>query len=429
MADPKAGIPEHLIGEFYNMPDAPPFGVKEEKDLIDQIKEARDAVLSLLPHQVGDKITVEDEVKGEKKKFTAVLGGVIIGQGSEVNIYTYIYRYEVEAEKNGKKVKETREHKITKKLAKTRKTKQYAKVLAKYENERHKFALRYSFAVNKISSNLCNQCHCGMGYDDLCQVGFAGIMNAIDKWPPFLGVKDKGARLLTSVRKTVHNATCRFLDDHNRRIKVPSYKIDQITVRLKSEDIYKGKKGKNNKRKKPGKFELGIQAMAKELELEPADIDGKSLKEIAIETSRYRVVAKAACLDIASFISIIMGTATSIDMPLNEDCEDSVADMIPYEEYDSEHAAFQRDSLEEALDQLTIDNRRQGMKNPERSAQVIRDHFFGGMSIREISEKYKKEDGSSISPMRASDLIEKSINRIRNCEAAINILTHKVVGR
>ena len=86
--------------------------------------------------------------------------------------------------------------------------------------------------------------------------------------------------------------------------------------------------------------------------------------------------------------------------------------MIPHEDYDSNHQVFLRNSLEEALDQIT-----------PRNASIIRDSYFGGLSIREIANKY------GFSTMRASELIKKSVGQIKSNSIAMNMLTHKVIGR
>lgn len=390
----------------YVMPDAPPFGQKEEKQYVDQMKSVRDKLQK----------TVWGECPNCKAKKMDSL-------------------FEFVSKKQCNKCGEFVEFSFANK---------HIKDINNYKNERHQFVLRYSFIVQKIASMHCKQCQHGMGYDDLCQAGFAAILNAVDKWPPFLGKADKGARILTSIQVAVHNAICRFLDDYNRKIKVPSYKIEQIAVRLKADTILYGKLQKASKggcqekkclkcqnmytkecrRKKPGQFELSVRDfVAKIFEIKNDEehkdelakailsIDGKSLRDIALETGRYRDLAEAVNLDVSSIISIIEPVG-SIDVPLNNEDEGTIGDMIESEKYDSEHQVFLRESLEEALDQIV-----------PRNANILRDHFFGNMSIREIVEKYK------FSAMRASDLITKSINQIQRSKPAMDILIHKIVGR
>lgn len=396
----------HLVGDHYIMPDAPPFGEKDEKQYIAQMKLVRNKLEKIVWGECPNcKAKAMDSLFAFASKRQC-------GKCGELVEFAFANKYN--------------------------------KDVNDYRNERHKFVLRYAFVAQKIASMHCKQCQHGMGYDDLCQAGFAAILNAVDKWPPFLGKPDKGARILTSIQVAVHNAVCRFLDDHNRRIKVPSYKIEQIAVRLKADAILYGKLQKTTKdgcqekkcckcqnmyakgcrRKKPGQFELGVQDfIAKVFDIKNDEehrselieailsVDGKSLRDIALETGRYRDLAEAVNLDVSSIISIIEPVG-SIDVPLNDDNEGTVGDMIQSREYDSNHQVFLRESIEEALDQIV-----------PRNASILRDHFFGDMSIREIAEKY------GFSAMRASDLINKSINQIQRNEAAMNILLHKIVGR
>ena len=51
--DLTAGIEKHLVGEHYEMPDAPPFGKDEELKFVNQIKEARDKIIAFLPFSDG----------------------------------------------------------------------------------------------------------------------------------------------------------------------------------------------------------------------------------------------------------------------------------------------------------------------------------------------------------------------------------------
>ena len=150
------------------------------------------------------------------------------------------------------------------------------------------------------------------------------------------------------------------------------------------------------------------------------NLDNKSLRDFAVETGRYKEVAKVVNLEVETVLSIINPTV-SIDVPLNDGTE-TVADMVEDEEYDFEHSAYMRIVLEEALDCLTADNRKRGIKNPERSANILRDSYFNDLSVREIAQK------NGFSPTRATELVKKSRNRLQGCSAAMSILRHKLIG-
>jgi len=423
-------VPKHLIGEGYEMMDAPPFGPEEEKGYVEDLRQAREGVIAFLPREIGDTIK-DGDIEG-------TITGVIINRPKS-DQYTYVYSYTVEEKK---KVK-TKTGQVSEALQPERMDREYAKAMAHYQNERHQFILRYSFAVRKIAGEHYKQCHCGMGFDDLSNTGFMAIANVADKWPPFLGAKDAGKRILATINAAIRNAVRRFLDDNNRKIKVPSYKLEQVTVRLKADNILYGKRkpakknmcdkktckkckdlhGKACRRSKPGKFELSIQDLLiniydiegtkeeqwPQLVKAAMDIDNKSLRDFANQTGRYREVAEAASLDIGSVISMFENTA-SIDTP-TEDGEGTIADIITQEEHDSSHSVRSRRFLEEAIDQI-----------PKRNGDILRDRFFNEMSTGEIAEKY------GFSVVRASELIKKSVNQIRGNAVAMNILVHRIVG-
>lgn len=443
--DLTAGIPKHLIGEHYVMPDAPPFGADKENEYIARLKKAREAVISFLPFSIGQKIHFENKdneiVVAQEGGIESTITGIIVGPNkNHVNHFSYVLSYKEKTEKKTEILVMALPQEI-------QMDRGYAKAMATYENERHSFVTKYAFVAQKTASEYYKQCHRGMGFDDLCQAGFAAILNVADRWPPFLGSKDTGTRILTSIKTSVRNAMMRCLDDFNRTVKTPSYKIEQVTVCLKADNILLGKRKKKEehncqenqckgcscanlyskgcRRSKPGQFEIAIQNLLKSvydikgtkeeqrklLEDAAMEIDGKSLRDFAIETGRYHEVAEVVNLDIGSVISMTESTI-SIDMPVDSSGEDTIADMISQEEYDGDYRIFQRKSLEEALEYIA-----------PRNAEIIRDHYFGQMSIREIAKKY------GFSTVRANDLLKRSINQIKSSNEAMNILIHKVVGR
>jgi len=268
-----------------------------------------------------------------------------------------------------------------------------------------------------------------MGFDDLFNVGFAAILHSIDKWPPFLGATDKGYRFLTTAKTAVHNAICRFLDDNNRPVKIPAFKIEQISVKLKAANLLYGKKKQVSKcrcancpcdklhtdgcgRKKPGVHEQDILTFLRKAELTVEDVDGKkSLGDLAVDTNDYKSIAEIVNLDVSSFISIIQPTS-SIDVPMGDESDDTIADTVIAESYDSDKQAFTREIIEKALTYI-----------PERNANIIRDHYFKGFSIQEIAYQNK------YSVTRANQMIKKSVNRIMASGAAMNILGHILMGK
>ena len=413
-------IPSYLCGDGYAMVDAEPFGREQEREYVEVMMAVRNEVNSV-------KLCAGECPSCGKKIYASLL--------------------ELISKKLCKSCDEPVQFKISK---------SNQKLVARYENERHTFALLFSHIVQKAAGIHLSQCQSGMGFDDLCQVGFVGLMNVVDKWPPFLGAEDKNFRILTSMQRSVSNAIRRFLDDNGRTIKLPTYKIEQTAVRIRAENVIYGKRGKNGdckekqckacencqnlhskacRRNKPTKFELAIQEMIKEVyEVGGTDIeqkaemsallyenlDNRSLADFATETGRYKEVAKVVNLEVETVLSIINPTV-SIDVPLNDGTE-TVADMVEGEEYDFEHSVYTRIVLEEALDCLTADNHKRGMKNPERSANILRDSYFNNLSIREIAQK------NGFSTERANELIKKSRNRLQGCKTAMNILQHKLIG-
>lgn len=342
------GIPRHLCGDGFEMPDAPPLSPEEEKELVKKMIEIRSKAFDPINPKTGKEYTPQTK----------------------------------------------------------------ARHVARYENMKHFLIVRYSFVVQKEAANMCNQCQKGMGYDDLCSVGWSAISNVIDSWPPFLGKKDKGYRLLTSMRIAVKNAICRFLDTNSRTIQIPSHRHEQLVVRLKADNIKYGKRSKNGKRKGQGPFEKAVVNMLNDLDMDIDSVDGKSLADIAIETGEYRAVADVVGLDVDVVIAIIDPT-TSIDTPVDDgDGEETVGGMLEFEEQDSEFYSYRREVIEEALDHIA-----------ERNAQILRDHWFAQMSIGEIAEKY------GFTKVRAGQLLHRSIRQILSNRVSVNILNHKLLGK
>jgi RNA polymerase sigma factor (sigma-70 family) len=391
MSDLLGNIPNHLYGDGFEVPNAPAFGGEIEKTMVMKLKDLRDSAVNPATGYLWGRD--EHGVKSTDKKYW------------------------------GKK-------KIN------------SKHIAAYENARHDFAVKYSFVPYKIARQLSRQCHRGMGFDDLFNTGAAAIMNVIDKWPPFLGEvitdkagnrkmkDDKGHRFLTSVRRAVHNAMCRFLDDFGRPIRVPPHMIEHLTVHFKIDDILYGKLKKKTvklccegkdcacsklhkaqcRRNKPGKYEHAIQKLAETLGIDIQEFDGKSLRDIAIETSEYRAVAEVVNIDVMAIISIVDATA-SLDTPVGMDGEETVGDMLPLSHECRMRLIKFRETLEEAMDKI-----------PERNAHILRDYFWEGMSIRDIATKY------GFSNVRANQMKNKSINQILSSSEAMNILNHKIGG-
>lgn len=324
-------IANHLCGDGFIVPNAPPFGAEEERIYIEQIKDLR------------------------RKAFDH--------EGNKWD------------------------------------NKEHATDVAAYENKRHELALKYSFVAFETAKRMSYQCHRGMGFDDLFNIGFGAILNTIDKWPPFIGGEDKGYRLLTSMKKAVSNSICRFLDDNNRPIRIPSYRLEQITIKIKKTELKKPKKP----------FHKDILVVMEKLDLEIDDVAGRSLKDIAVDTGRYAEIAEIVSLDVPTFISIVEPTA-SIDSPIGDNNE-TVADLITQEDQNTSSRIYKREVIESAMNEL-----------PAKNAEIICDYYFCNMSMAEIAQK------NGYSKVRASQMIDKSINKIRASETAMNILNHQIMG-
>jgi RNA polymerase sigma factor (sigma-70 family) len=283
-----------------------------------------------------------------------------------------------------------------------------AKDVAAYENALHELALKYSFVAKKVASEYCKQCQFGMSFGDLVAESFMGIIAAIEKWPPFHGEKDKGYRMLSLVQRAAKNAVFRFIDKYNRRIRIPSYKIEKLTVRINADDVLNGKKVKGGKRKDVTAHDRAIKEHIESIGLSVNDVDNKSLRDIALETGNYQVVADILKCDVAEIVSIIT-PSTSLDLAINDD-QDTMADLIPAD--DNGNDCSRRRALEDALEYI-----------PNKHKTVLVDHYFNQMSIQDIANK------NGYTKTRATQMLKKAVSHIRSSETAMNILNHMVVGK
>lgn len=348
-------MPNFVLFNEFEIPDCPGFGPKEERKLVERMKEIRSKVFD----QYGNKLENVDPEDWRR-----------------------------------------------------------------YGEERQQLALKYSFVILKVAHECYNQCRCGMELGDLFNSGMIAVLNAIDKWPPFLGKVDKGIRLLTSIQTAVQNAIYRFLDDNNRTIKIPAFRNEQLNVKLKINNLLYGNKKSERvcqnercpcaklhseecNRNKPGIFEHNVMNLLNELNINLDDVDDKkSLADIAVETGRYSDVAKVVHLDVQSLIRIIR-QPISTSISIGPDKEDTIADLIPARECEENKL---REVIEEVLKHV-----------PQRNAEIIKDRFLERFSNREIARKY----GFSVT--RATQMIKKSINQIKNNPKAMEILVNKVI--
>jgi RNA polymerase sigma factor (sigma-70 family) len=322
-----SGIPKHLVGDGFIVPNAPPFGAKEERIYIEEIKRLR------------------------QKAF----------------------------DKDGNKWEDN----------------DHADDVAEYENARHELAVKYSFAALEIAKKSSYQCHRGMGFDDLFDIGFGAILNTIDKWPPFIDGTDKGFRLLTSIKKSINNAIYRFLDENNRPIRIPSYKLEQITIKFKENELKNPKK----------QFHKDVVDIIIDFGFEINDYIGRSLKDMINETGQYAEIAYILNLDVPTLISIVEPTS-SIDIKIDDE-DNTIADLITQKPNSSN--IHLREILEDVLDEI-----------PKKNATMIRDYFFNNMSMSEIASK------NGYSKVRASQMINKSINKITLSKSAMNMVHHRI---
>lgn len=101
----------------------------------------------------------------------------------------------------------------------------YSKDVANYLNIRSEFVMRFAFVITKETKRLVNQLK-KITIDDLYNSGWEALMAAADKHD-----FRTNTRFISFASTAVRNAMHRCLDDHNRTVRIPTSKIEQIFIK------------------------------------------------------------------------------------------------------------------------------------------------------------------------------------------------------
>jgi len=93
----------------------------------------------------------------------------------------------------------------------------------KYLEFRAHFAEHFYYLINKEASRLCRQCRKGLEFGDLFQSGVCGLMRAIDNHD-----FRSSSRFSTYAMYAIRTEMYRTLDNNNRTIRIPTYKIEKL---------------------------------------------------------------------------------------------------------------------------------------------------------------------------------------------------------
>lgn len=195
--------------------------------------------------------------------------------------------------------------------------------VAAYENFRSKFAEAFAYIPYKVAHSLSSQCQKGLNFCDLFQEGFEALHHAMDK------IEDRSNRFSTFAETVITRSVYKFLDDHNRVIRVPSYMIHRIFIKSKKENW---------------------------TDEELLENSGLSYQEL----------------------SSVINPVKSLHQPIDSDegDEGSFADTISYNPIDNTRPRMMRTLFEEALNHIN-----------SRTADIIRKYHFCGYSLKEIADE------------------------------------------
>lgn len=261
--------------------------------------------------------------------------------------------------------------------------KEHAEDVALYVDFKYKFVEAFSFIPTKEARKLMEQCQKGLNFGDLFQEGYIGLWKAVE------GHQFRtGNRFVTYAGKAVRNAMMKFLDDHNRTIRVPSQKLMSIFVKseesLTDEEICSNTGiSQNTLSKVKSKMKEGA---TDDNICEYADIDHKTLRSVKFNMSNTRPLTDE---EICNRAHIDSTTLRSIKEPIQ-------SMSTPVSNGDDDEVITIGDTIADCSNTMASECAKSSRIRPvimkalsminQRAASVVIDHCLYGYSLKDIAD-------------------------------------------